>query len=75
MPKRVAKIDLEYPVGKHVKAGEPVEVEPDHVLLLLTLGRIEPEEGEPGYAARDVTQYQTRELTASKRHYHRKAAT
>lgn len=45
---RISKTDHEY-AGRQLKAGERFECEAQHVGLLLTLGRIEPEVGEPGY--------------------------
>lgn len=45
---RISKGSHEY-AGKKLQAGEKFEVEPKHIGLLLTLGWIEPEEGEPGY--------------------------
>ena len=35
--------------GRTVLIGEGFQVEEAHVALLLQLGRIEPEKGEPGY--------------------------
>lgn len=46
--KRVSKCAHEYG-GKKYAAGDPVEVESKHVLILLVLGHIEPEEGEMGF--------------------------
>lgn len=53
MPERTSKVAHEY-AGRQLTAGERFEVEPQHVVLLLAIGRIEPEEGEAGYIARDV---------------------
>lgn len=66
MIERTAKVAQEY-AGRYIKVGETFEVEPQHVTLLLTIGRIEPEEGEPGYVSRDMAadhggSYLTREI-------------
>jgi hypothetical protein len=66
MPKRIAKVAQEY-AGRDLQPGDPFDVEPQHVELLLLLDRIEPEEGEPGYVARDMTAgapegYRTRDM-------------
>jgi hypothetical protein len=45
---RVSTCEHEYD-GKKLVAGERFSVEPKHVGLLLLLGRIAPQEGEPGY--------------------------
>lgn len=47
---RTTKIPHEY-WGKLLGVGEKFECEPEHVWLLLTMGRIEPEPGEEGYVA------------------------
>jgi hypothetical protein len=48
MQKRISRMVQEY-AGRLVYVGEGFEVEEAHVSLLLHLGRIEPEVGEPGY--------------------------
>lgn len=77
MPKRVAKVAQAY-AGRDIRVGQAFEVEVDHVGILLTLGHIEPIEGESGYVARDLNadvNYNTRDMTARpKRPYNRKAA-
>ncbi len=45
---RVSICEHEYD-GKKLAAGDKFGVEPKHIGLLLMLGRIRPEEGEPGY--------------------------
>lgn len=45
---RISKVDHEYG-GRQLKAGERFDCEPQHVWLLLAIGRITPEEGEIGY--------------------------
>jgi hypothetical protein len=71
MPERIAKVEQEY-AGRKVTVGERFEVEEGHVALLLEIGRIEPEEGEPGYVARELTAdespvYRTREMKPKKK--------
>jgi len=48
MVQRISRCEHEY-AGVKLEAGDKFDVEPKHVGLLLLLGRIEPEEGEPGY--------------------------
>lgn len=45
---RVSACEHEYD-GRKLAVGEKFDVEPGHIGLLLLLGRIQPEEGEPGY--------------------------
>jgi hypothetical protein len=49
---RTSKTDHEYG-GRQLKPGDVFDVEPQHVELLLAIGRIEPVEGEPGYGERE----------------------
>lgn len=50
---RVARIEQTYAL-RPVKVGEPFEVEPQDVEILLKLGRIEPEDGEVGYVISEI---------------------
>ena len=50
MPLRTSKGGHDYRL-RPVKAGERIEVDQEHVGLMLTLGWLEPEPGEPGYLA------------------------
>jgi hypothetical protein len=50
---RVSKMVQQY-AGRTVLVGEGFEVEEAHVALLLHLGRIDPEKGEPGYVERPI---------------------
>jgi hypothetical protein len=73
MPKRVSKIAQEY-AGRDVAVGEEFDVEEQHVPLLLSIGRIEPVEGEAGYVAREMTagkqpEYRTREMKPKKKRF------
>lgn len=45
---RVSKVAQQY-AGRDVAVGERFDVEEGHISLLLHLGRIEPEDGEPWY--------------------------
>jgi len=58
MPKRTSRVAQEY-AGRAIGVGERFEVEEQHIYLLLAIGRIEPEEGETGFARRDP-QYKKR---------------
>lgn len=63
---RVSRVEQEY-AGRSVAVGEQFDVEEGHVALLLHIGRIAPEKGEPGYVARALTAseshgYKTREM-------------
>jgi hypothetical protein len=63
---RVSKVEQEY-AGRAVAVGERFEVEEGHVALLLYIGRIEPQRGDPGYVepaitASDSQGYKTREM-------------
>lgn len=76
--KRIAKVDQEY-AGKQVRAGESFEVEENHIVLLLAIGRIELEQNEavPDFRTRSMeagqaTGYLTREMKP-RRTLHRKA--
>lgn len=78
---RIAKVEQEY-AGRRLQVGEAFEPEPQHVPLLLALGRIEPMDGDPVDVTRDMTvetsgNYLTRDLTPerTKRPYRRKAGT
>lgn len=82
MQERISKVAHEY-AGRQLKVGDAFDIEPDHVPLLLALGRIEPAECELGYVARDMSagapaEYRTRDMNAEtpcvKRGYKRKAA-
>lgn len=69
MPERVSKVEHEY-AGRRLKVGERFDCEPQHVAMMLAIGRVEPEEGEPGYVGRDLqaggpTNYMTRDLQAA----------
>ena len=71
MPKRITKVPHEY-AGRQWKVGEAFECEPQHVALMLMLGRIEPEEGEIGYEVRDMVaagpgSYLTRDMQPKRR--------
>lgn len=48
MPTRISKTAHQY-AGRDLSAGDQFDIEPQHVVLLLALGRIEPEKGEVGY--------------------------
>lgn len=48
MPQRISASSHEY-AGRQLAKGDPFECEAAHVTLLLALGRIVPEKGEPGY--------------------------
>ncbi len=68
MPERTARVDLDY-ARRHVKVGERFHVEPHDVDLLLKVGLIEPDEGDPGYETRDLSAgapapYMTRDMQA-----------
>lgn len=68
MPERTAKVATEY-AGRKLAVGDRFEVEPNHVGILLAVGHIEPENGEPGYVARDLSAgessgYMTRDMQA-----------
>lgn len=63
---RTAKVAQEYR-GKALKSGEKFDVEPQHVALLLAIGRIEPLEGEPGYSADPKQEPQTQPRTLTLR--------
>lgn len=63
---RVSKVEQEY-AGRRVSVGERFDVEEAHVALLLHIGRIEPQRGDPGYVERAITAseshgYKTREM-------------
>jgi hypothetical protein len=67
MPERIAKVAQEY-AQRQIKVGERFHVEPEHIVLLLALGRIEPEEIDSGYQTRDMTagrprKYRTKHTT------------
>lgn len=71
MQKRIAKVAQEY-AGRQVQVGEGFDVEPQDVVLLLTIGRIEPQDGDvlPGFMQRDMAcdtpqGYATRVMTAN----------
>jgi hypothetical protein len=71
MPERTCKVALQY-AGRDVDVGERFDVEPKDVELLLTIGWIEPEDGEAGYVtahmeAEDSSEYRTRDMQAVKR--------
>lgn len=73
MQKRIAKVDQEY-AGRLVRVGQGFDVEPQDVVLLLTIGRIEPQDGDvlPGFMQRDMScsgpqNYATRVMTANLR--------
>ncbi len=71
MPERIAKVAQEY-AQRRISVGERFHVEQQHVDLLLRVGHIEPEEGEPGYVARDLQagdagEYLTRDMKADQR--------
>lgn len=77
MPERIAKVAQEY-AGRQIGVGETFQVEAEHVYLLLTIGRIEPVEGESGYEVRDMTAgapaaYMTRDMQPSRPGRSRKA--
>lgn len=76
MQERISKVAHEY-AGRKLTVGEVFECAPRDVKLLLALGRIEPEEGEPGYVERDMTagnagEYRTRDMNAGTLHLNRK---
>lgn len=63
---RVSRVEQEY-AGRAVAVGEQFDVEEGHVALLLHIGRIAPEKGEPGYVERALTAseslgYKTRDM-------------
>jgi hypothetical protein len=71
MPERTCKVALQY-AGRDVGVGERFNVEAKDVELLLTIGWIEPEEGEEVYVTRDMAagepeEYKTREMQPAKR--------
>lgn len=79
MPERTAKVATEY-AGRKLSVGERFHVEPNHVGVLLIVGHIEPEEGEPGYVARDLAadkphEYLTRDMQPRRRGRPPKAGT
>ena len=53
MPERISKIAHEYG-GRHLTVGELFDADAKDIRLLLLLGRIEPEQGEPGFETRDL---------------------
>ncbi|HWJ40171.1 MAG TPA: hypothetical protein VNT29_03535 [Candidatus Limnocylindrales bacterium] len=53
MPERICKVAHQY-AGRDLQVGDRFDVEPEHIEIQLRLGRIEPEEGELGYVAREV---------------------
>jgi hypothetical protein len=65
MPVRISKERHEY-ANRVYQAGDPVDVEPDHVSVLCLVGKIVPQEGDPGYAA-PAGEYLHRAMTAVKR--------
>ena len=76
MPERISRISHEY-AGRRHAPGERLNVEPEHVALLLALGRIEPEEVETRrreMSAGEAAQYQTREVRPGRKNTRRKAA-
>ena len=79
MPQRISAAPHEY-AGRQYQVGDPFDCEAQDVALLLAIGRIAPEAGEPGYVDRDLTAaapapYATRDMAAArtKRPYQRKA--
>lgn len=70
---RISKTDHEY-AGVKLTAGDRFNVEPQDVRLLLVLGRIEPEEGEPGYQPESAHREQVNEPTRRERARRRNAA-
>lgn len=76
MQERVCKVAHWYG-GRDRVVGERFPVEPQHVVLELALGRIEPVEGEDGFVCLNMVVaetpvYMTRDMQA-KRKYERKA--
>lgn len=69
MAQRISKIRHQY-AGRWFNAGDPVDVEQQHVAVLCMAGHIEPEAGDPGYKARDIPSgsYLTRQLRRKKAH-------
>jgi len=64
MQQRTAKIAQIY-ADRQIAPGETFAVEPKDVHLLLVLGRIEPERGEPGYVGQPDG-YATRQMVAGR---------
>ena len=68
MPQRISKIAHQY-AGRDLTAGESFDVEPEHIVLLLALGRIDAE-ADGGSNAPQVSaqprHYRRLDITASK---------
>ena len=71
MPMRISKDRHEY-AGRWIEVGEEFDCEPQHVELMLVLGRIEPKEGERGHASKELAadgpgSYLTRDMQPKRR--------
>ena len=69
MPKRIAKENFYY-AGRDVRAGAEVEIEEDHLELLLKTGKIAPdgniEEFQASIGAAQTAEYNTRVMEAAR---------
>lgn len=50
---RTSKMNLRY-AGRDIAAGATFDVHPNHIRILIALGRIEPAEGDHGYVAKPI---------------------